>query len=81
MQVLGTLITEWDAGAEACLQLFGSPAAATQAARQLAAVAVARGFDGWLVNIENELRPEHVAHVLTFLRRAGPYPGKGPTVY
>ena len=67
-QVLGTLITEWDAGAAACRRLFGSQAAALQAAAQLAALAAAHGFEGWLVNIENDLPPDCVTHVLTFLR-------------
>ena len=68
LQVLGTLITEWEAGAAACRQLFGSRAAALRAAAQLAAMAAARGFEGWLVNIENDLPPNCVPHVLAFLR-------------
>ena len=66
-QVLGTLITEWDAGAAACRRLFGSQAAALHAAAQLAALANAHGFEGWLVNIENDLPRACVPHVLTFL--------------
>lgn len=69
-QVLGTFITEWDAGRDACRQLFASEAAAEQCARQLAAIAAWHGFEGWLINIENELSPENVPHVLTFLRYA-----------
>lgn len=66
--MLGTLITEWEQGATYCRQLFGSPAAAEQTACQLAAIAWAYGFDGWVVNIENELLPAHVPHVIHCLR-------------
>lgn len=66
--VLGTLITEWDAGAAACALLFGSPAAAEEAAAQLAAIAGHFGFEGWLVNIENEVAQEAIPHLLHFLR-------------
>ena len=68
VQVLGTLITEWEAGAAVCRQLFGSKAAALRAAAQLAAMAAAANFDGWLVNIENDLPLDCVPHVLDFLR-------------
>ena len=45
--VLGTLITEWDAGAAACHALFGTREAAKAAAAALAAIAAHRGFEGW----------------------------------
>ena len=51
-----------------CRELFGSEAAALRAAAQLAALAAARAFEGWLVNIENDLPLDCVPHVLTFLR-------------
>ncbi|PRW45396.1 glycoside isoform A [Chlorella sorokiniana] len=65
---LGTLITEWEAGAAACRQLFGTAAAAEAAAAQLARIAAHYGFDGWIVNIENEMELEHIPHLLHFLR-------------
>lgn len=67
-QVLGTLITEWDAGRDMCCQLFASEAAAEQCASQLAGIAAQHGFEGWLINIENELPLEIIPHMLTFLR-------------
>ncbi len=70
LQVLGTFITEWDKGAEYCCQMFGSPEAAERTAVQLAAIAQAYGFDGWLINIENKLEREHVPNMLHFLRYA-----------
>lgn len=68
--VLGTLITEWEAGAVACRQLFGTAAAAEAVAAQLAAIAAHHGFDGWLINIENGVDTEHIPHLLHFLRCA-----------
>ena len=59
-QVLGTLITEWDEGRAMCEAFLETEATAQQAARQLAAIAAYFGFDGWLINIENQLghRPD-----------------------
>lgn len=66
--VLGTFITEWELGAEYCRYLFGTQAAAELTAVRLAAVARSYGFDGWVVNIENDLDPDHVPNVICFLR-------------
>lgn len=67
--ILGTLISEWDAGAAACRQLFGTLSSAEAAADQLAAIAAHHGFDGWLINIENAVDPAHIPNLLHFLRR------------
>lgn len=71
VRVLGTLITEWEAGAAACARLFGSAAAAVDTAQRLATLAAYFGFEGWLVNIENGMQPAHIPHLLLFLRCAG----------
>ncbi|PSC72394.1 cytosolic endo-beta-N-acetylglucosaminidase-like [Micractinium conductrix] len=68
VRVLGTLITEWEAGAAACARLFGSAAAAVDTAQRLATLAAYFGFEGWLVNIENGMQPAHIPHLLLFLR-------------
>ncbi|KAL4424425.1 hypothetical protein ABPG77_005668, partial [Micractinium sp. CCAP 211/92] len=68
VRVLGTLITEWEAGAAACAELFGSPEAAADAAEALARIAACYGFEGWLINIENEVPPGHIPNLLHFLR-------------
>lgn len=67
-QVLGTFITEWEAGTATCRELFGSAAAARHTAQQLARIAACYGFEGWLINIENNLDTSTIEHVLIFLR-------------
>lgn len=69
-QVLGTFITEWDAGKDICCQAFASEAAAEQCAAQLTAIALHCGFDGWLINVENAVPLDGIPHMLAFLRFA-----------
>ena len=52
--VIGTLITEWDAGTEACKSLFCDAETASHMAEQLVKVARHFGFDGWLVRADTE---------------------------
>lgn len=81
-RVLGTFITEWDAGYGICAGLLKSEATAELAAAKLARIAVDHGFDGWLVNIENKVAPGrnvdllvHFVKSLTAQMRAA----KGPS--
>ncbi len=67
-QVLGTFITEWDAGKDVCCQAFVSEAAAQCCAAQLADIALHCGFEGWVINIENVLPLELIPNMLVFLR-------------
>eukprot|EP00624_Nannochloropsis_granulata_P004133 evm.model.NODE_30786_length_42050_cov_53.292770.1 len=48
-------MTEWEGWREACHRLFASPSLAVSLARRLVDMARHYDFDGWLVNIENEL--------------------------
>ena len=66
--MLGTLITEWQDGSAKCAAMLADDARAERCAVQLAALAAYFGFDGWLVNIENELPLGHVQRTLQFLR-------------
>eukprot|EP00850_Spirogloea_muscicola_P020113 SM000207S06188 [mRNA] locus=s207:137974:139855:- [translate_table: standard] len=66
-QVLGTFITEWEAGAELCGALLASPTTVRTAAAQLASIADYYGFDGWLVNIENEVDSSQVPLLIDFV--------------
>ncbi|XP_065180787.1 uncharacterized protein LOC135811474 [Sycon ciliatum] len=66
--ILGTFITEWDDGAEACKRLLGSVEYAHTLAEKLAAMAEYYRFDGWLINIENPIAEESVPVVCEFLQ-------------
>lgn len=68
MQVLGTFITEWDAGADCSATAFATPASAEEVAEKLSAIAARYGFEGWLINIENTMEPAHVLNLLHCLR-------------
>lgn len=68
VQVLGTFITEWDEGAKVCRHLLQDDGTSIAAARQLAALALYYGFDGWLVNIENPIPRSMVARLRLFVR-------------
>jgi endo-beta-N-acetylglucosaminidase D len=66
--VLGTFITEWEEGSEACAAFLASDATAEHAARQLAAIAAFFNFDGWVINIENDVPPSLIPRLLHFLK-------------
>lgn len=68
-RVLGTFITEWDAGYDVCAELLRSEQTAEKAAAKLTQIAVEYGFDGWLVNIENKVDPgANIGRLVHFLR-------------
>ncbi|RWS08545.1 cytosolic endo-beta-N-acetylglucosaminidase-like protein [Dinothrombium tinctorium] len=66
--VMGTFITEGDGGAEICKVLFSSEEVMHSAARRLVDVAMHYKFEGWLLNIENEILEEHVDLLIKFIR-------------
>lgn len=68
MQVLGTFITEWDPGREACARFLVDEKTAERAAAQLAGIADFYGFEGWLINIENDLDAHLIPTLVFFLR-------------
>ncbi|EGD77440.1 hypothetical protein PTSG_08537 [Salpingoeca rosetta] len=55
VKVLGTFITEWDAGHNTCAQLLKDEHTRQLAAEKLAAIMHFHKFEGWLVNIENDV--------------------------
>jgi hypothetical protein len=67
--VLGTLITEWDAGKDICAQFFDTEAAVQGLVSYLLHISTQEGIDGWLINIENELTETQVSNMLVFLRQ------------
>jgi hypothetical protein len=54
-RVLGTFITELDKGKEYCRSLFSSEVAAKRLSKYLCSLAVTHGFEGWLIDIENDV--------------------------
>lgn len=59
--LLGTFITEWEAGSAVCKDLLASEMTVETTVNQLTRIALYYGFEGWLVNIENEVPPAKVS--------------------
>ncbi len=68
--LLGTLITEWQEGEKENVKLFSQP---LQSAKALAQIAIDRGFDGWLINLESPCPPALLPNVHLFLRTLREY--------
>lgn len=52
----GTLITEWDDGKKVCEEFLKDETMFKRTADKLVLLAQYYHFDGWLINIENELQ-------------------------
>ncbi|CAD5228102.1 unnamed protein product [Bursaphelenchus okinawaensis] len=66
---LGTFITEFDDGKVKCDEIFGSLINVDELVRHLVDLCLEWHFDGWLINIENEIKPEHIPNVIYFLEQ------------
>ncbi|KAL6726939.1 hypothetical protein Aduo_008865 [Ancylostoma duodenale] len=66
--VLGTFITEWKGGAKLCERFLASEDSVRRTAQSLVAIARHYNFDGYLINIENEIMPEQLHNLQLFLR-------------
>ncbi|CAL1589259.1 unnamed protein product [Knipowitschia caucasica] len=66
--VLGTFITEWTDGGAACESFLQEEESYRAVADKLVQICVCYGFDGWLVNIENELSASAVKNMPLFLQ-------------
>ncbi|KAK6743162.1 hypothetical protein RB195_010431 [Necator americanus] len=66
--VLGTFITEWEVGAALCKHFLASEDSVRRTVQLLVAIARHYKFDGWLVNIENEVPVKQINNLKTFLR-------------
>lgn len=62
--MVGTFITEWDAGAEICNEILADKSSVQNVVLQLTRIAKYHGFEGWLLNIENKINPEQVTCLL-----------------
>ncbi|XP_010486748.1 PREDICTED: cytosolic endo-beta-N-acetylglucosaminidase 2-like [Camelina sativa] len=67
VKVLGTFITEWDEGKATCKEMLATKESAQMYAERLAELATALGFDGWLINIENEIDEEQIPNLKEFV--------------
>ncbi|KAK2157756.1 hypothetical protein LSH36_185g05013 [Paralvinella palmiformis] len=66
--VLGTLITEWDSGKDICETFLSSDATRRYLVNKLVAIASYYNFDGWLINIENEISEINVPKLIRFVK-------------
>ncbi|KAL0452691.1 UNVERIFIED_CONTAM: Cytosolic endo-beta-N-acetylglucosaminidase 1 [Sesamum latifolium] len=67
VKVLATFIIEWDAETRQADKLLSTKTSAQMYAERLAELAVALGFDGWLLNIEVDLDPGQIPILEEFI--------------
>ncbi|RZC91856.1 hypothetical protein C5167_021567 [Papaver somniferum] len=67
VKVLGTFIAEWDEGKLVCNELLVTKESARMYAERLSELAVALGFDGWLINIEVKLDVKQIPNMKEFV--------------
>ncbi|GFP96840.1 cytosolic endo-beta-n-acetylglucosaminidase [Phtheirospermum japonicum] len=67
VKVLGTFIMEWDEGKKRADKLLSTKDSAQMYAERLTELAVALGFDGWLINLEVTLDPEQIPNLEAFV--------------
>ncbi|KAH7537607.1 hypothetical protein FEM48_Zijuj03G0110900 [Ziziphus jujuba var. spinosa] len=67
VKVLGTFITEWKEGRAICDKLLLTKESSQMYAERLTELAVALGFDGWLLNIEVELDVVQIPNLKEFV--------------
>lgn len=67
VKVLGTFLTEWDEGRVICDKLLSTKESAHMYAEYLTELAVALGFDGWLINMEVKLDLGQIPNLKEFV--------------
>ncbi|EXB29265.1 Cytosolic endo-beta-N-acetylglucosaminidase [Morus notabilis] len=67
VKVLGTFITEWDEGRVIANKLLSTKESSQMYAERLAELAVALGFDGWLLNMEVSLGASKIPNLKEFV--------------
>ncbi|GMY08305.1 cytosolic endo-beta-n-acetylglucosaminidase 2 [Fagus crenata] len=67
VKVLGTFITEWDEGRVISDKLLSTNESAHMYAERLTELAVALGFDGWLINMEVKLDSGQIPNMKEFV--------------
>ncbi|GAB1598562.1 cytosolic endo-beta-N-acetylglucosaminidase-like [Argonauta hians] len=66
--ILGTVITEHDVGAKICNEILQSQESYELIARKLTEIAKFYNLDGWLLNIENTIRPDKIRKLVEFVK-------------
>lgn len=64
VQVLGTIITEWDTGQEMLEEILADNEKLNKFVNVCVKIAAIHGFHGWLLNIENPVQPELIPSLL-----------------
>ncbi|XP_021931966.1 cytosolic endo-beta-N-acetylglucosaminidase isoform X2 [Zootermopsis nevadensis] len=67
-KVLGTLITEWDDGKKVWGEILESDGTVEDFVNDLVAICCHFGFDGYLLNVENNIPPEYVTRLELFVK-------------
>ncbi|KHN77582.1 Cytosolic endo-beta-N-acetylglucosaminidase [Toxocara canis] len=67
--VLGTIITEWESGAKICSEVLSSEENVDKTVANLVEIATYHNFEGWLINIENEIEASKTDMLARFLTR------------
>lgn len=67
VQVLGTIITEWDEGAKICTKILANQVSMDRFTEKVIDIMISYNFDGWLFNIENTLEEIEVARMVMLL--------------
>lgn len=68
VQILGTLITEWDDGVKIWNEIFLDESTQNRLVDQLVTIQKHYKFDGYLINIENKLTPDQLPKLKKFLQ-------------
>ena len=64
VQILGTVITEFDAGEKIWSEILAQPENQLKFVQNLTEISKIVGFDGWLLNIENKIAPEKIPELI-----------------
>ncbi|EDV19172.1 uncharacterized protein TRIADDRAFT_4447, partial [Trichoplax adhaerens] len=65
--VLGTFITEWDEGNEICREFLSNAQLRHLLINRLVDIAHYYRFDGWLINIENNIEKKYIMTLVQFV--------------
>ncbi|KAL0696177.1 hypothetical protein Bca4012_063357 [Brassica carinata] len=67
VKVLGTFIKEWDEDKATCNEMLAAKESAQMYAERLVELSTCLGFDGWMINIENEIDEEQIPNLKEFV--------------